>query len=488
MNHTFEFLTVTVAIINALLIVVALFVVPSNRRPSSGMAWLLFIFLAPIIGFIAFLILGGRYLPRRRRNRHYEVKKALQKYVARWVRKSAPSVPRVPDERLASAIALGRNLGAFPMMGGNTFSLHSLYNETFVEMARAIDGAKKFVHMEFYILVRDKATEPVFAALARAKKRGVEVRVLLDYISTVRNPWRRRTQKTLEDMGALFRYALPVRPWRGEYQRPDLRNHRKILVIDGTRGFMGSQNLIDAHYNKHANRRRGLSWKDLTVQVSGSAAACLDAVFATDWHAETGELLQHTLAIDPPVAASGGTAMQLIPSGPGYVNENNLQVFVALIYAAKRRVWITSPYFIPERALMIALKAATARGVEVTIFVSEVGDQPVTYYAQRSYYEELLLAGVRIFMYRPPYILHAKHFTVDDDVAVIGSSNMDSRSFNLNYEVSMLVQSADFVRELDRVNATTIAHSRELTLREWQSRSVFVRLVNNLARLTSALQ
>ncbi len=452
------------------------------------MAWLLFIFLLPLPGFIVFLVLGGRYLPRSRRNRHSAVKAKLHNLVEQWERSNSPLAPEQRDLELSNVVAVGRTLGAFPMLGGNSASLYADYQESIAEMAKAILRAQKFVHLEFYIMVHDQTTAPVFEALKRVRSRGVEVRVLIDYISAVRNPGMLRTRRSLEEMGAQLRYCLPVRPWRGEYQRPDLRNHRKLLVIDGTVGFMGSQNLIDASYNKLSNRRRGLSWKDLNMCFAGPAVLALEAVFAADWHAETGEMLDSFARVDPLVIKDSMLEMQLIPSGPGYAHENNLQVFVALMYTAKKRIWITSPYLIPERSLMVAIKSAVARGVEVIVFVSEVGDQPVVYHAQRSYYEELLESGVRIFMYRPPYILHAKHFTVDDKVAVIGSSNMDERSFNLNFEISMLVHDLDFVKKLDEINLQSMRQSRELTLKQWQERSVFSRLINNLARLTSSLQ
>ncbi|MFC7766117.1 phospholipase D-like domain-containing protein [Leucobacter soli] len=211
-------------------------------------------------------------------------------------------------------------------------------------------------------------------------------------------------------------------------------------------------------------------------------------MFLSDWYVETGEALGldalEALSVDQP----GETDCQVLPSGPGFGGENNLQVFVSLLYTAEHRISITSPYFIPEGAIMHALRAATARGVEVELFVSEIGDQAVVYHAQRSYYEELLTAGVRIFMYKPPFILHSKHFTIDDRVAVVGSSNMDQRSFNLNMEVSMVVHGRDFVRDLDAVTAFYHQNSRELTREEWSRQPLRWQLLDGLARLTSALQ
>ncbi len=178
---------------------------------------------------------------------------------------------------------------------------------------------------------------------------------------------------------------------------------------------------------------------------------------------------------------------QVVPSGPGYQTENNLRMFLSLIYGATERVILTSPYFVPDEAMVYAITTACERGLDVQLFVSEVGDQGLVYHAQRSYYETLLEAGVRIFLYPPPYILHAKHFSIDDDIAVIGSSNMDIRSFSLNMEVSLLVRGASFVHAMREVEQGYRDAGRELTLQEWRREPAKATFLDGLARLTSAL-
>ncbi len=479
--------TISWLIIDNVIRVVALFVVPRNRRPTAGMAWLLAIFFFPLPGLLFFLLIGGNRLPKRLRRRQEIVNQAVVEIAAREeVRFGTPS-ENLPQS-LRNAVLLGRSLGAQPMLRGNSALICIDYEESLAHIAAAIRAAERYVHVEFYILVLDDTTKDVFAAMREAKERGVEVRVLLDHISALRNPGYRRTARALDEMGADWSYMLPVRPWRGQWQRPDLRNHRKIVVVDGRVGFMGSQNLVDSSYNKPSNRRRGLRWKDLMVRVEGPTVLGLEAVFLGDWFLETGELLGDLDTSEFEPHLPGGLDCQVLPSGPGFGNENNLQVFVALLYTAERRISITSPYFVPDGAIMHALRAAIARGVYVELFVSEIGDQPMVYHAQRSYYEELLRAGVRIFMFRPPYILHSKHFTVDDDVAVVGSSNMDQRSFNLNMEVSTVIYGESFVRELDEVTDYYRANSRELTAEEWGRQPLRSKLLDGLARLTSALQ
>jgi cardiolipin synthase len=347
------------------------------------------------------------------------------------------------------------------------------------------------VHVEFYIFARDDTTLAFFDELKAASDRGVTVRVLYDHWATIRNPMGRATRRWLRENDIRFEEMLPFHVFRATWRRPDLRNHRKIVVIDGDVSFTGSQNMVDPSYNKRGNKRRGLQWKDLMVRVDGPGAAGLNALFITDWYSETNELLmRETDPITPEVIEEQPDALdcQVVPSGPGFEGENNLRLFLALLYYAQSKIIVTSPYFVPDEAMLYAITTATQRGVEVELFVSEIGDQGLVYHAQRSYYEALLRAGVRIYMYRAPYILHAKHFTIDDDVAVIGSSNMDMRSFSLNMEVSLMVRGRSFVTEMRAVEDGYRRLSRELTLDEWLKQPLRSTVLDNLARLTSALQ
>ncbi|MEB4614415.1 cardiolipin synthase [Leucobacter sp. M11] len=481
---------ITLLVVDMAIRIVALFVVPRNRKPTAGMAWLLAIFLVPTAGILLFLVIGSRRLPRKRVRKQNEINRLIAE-VAEGNELAITRDAVVGPPWLSNVVALGQNLGAQPLLGGNAVALYLDYADSIAQMAQAVRAAKKYVHVQFYILAYDSTTEDFFAAMAEAVRRDVVVRVLLDHVASVRSPGSIRTYRKLDDIGVEWSFMLPVRPWRGEYQRPDLRNHRKILVVDGRVGFMGSQNMIDSSYNKSRNRRRGLHWKDLMVRVEGPVVFGLNAVFLGDWYSETDELLVNWVSDlwEPPERhLDSHLECQVVPSGPGFATENNLQLFVSLLYNARDRISITSPYFVPDSSIMHALQAATSRGVAVELFVSEIGDQPVVYHAQRSYYEEILRAGVRIFMFRPPYILHSKHFTIDDSVAVIGSSNMDQRSFSLNMEVSMMVHGESFVRELNEVSDWYRENSRELTLQEWLAQPLRSQLLDNLARLTSALQ
>jgi cardiolipin synthase len=282
---------------------------------------------------------------------------------------------------------------------------------------------------------------------------------------------------------------LPFAPLQRKYERPDLRNHRKLLVVDGLVGWMGSQNIIDSSYLKKSNLRRGLHWKDAMVRLRGPIVAALDAIFLADWFSETDDFLpQHEVALPTRARTTQNLDCQLVPSGPGFATENNLRLFLALLYAAQKKIIITSPYFVPDESLMYAVTAACQRGVRVELFVSEIGDQALVYHAQRSYYEALLEAGVVIWLYKKPTILHSKHMSIDDEVAVIGSSNMDMRSFSLNLEITMMVRGKTFVKQMREVEASYRKDSRQLTMDEWRKQPFLATVLDGLARLTSALQ
>ena len=476
---------VLVFIFDIIVRIAAIIVVPRNRRPGSATAWLLAIYFIPIVGVLLFLLIGNPRLPRKRRRKQ----RAINDYIRETSEQLAFGTlrPNAP-EWFTSLVTLNRNLGAMPITGDNSAHLISEYQESLDEMAAAIDQAKSFVHCEFYILQTDRSTEGFFSALERATARGVQVRVLLDHWANRGKPYYKRTLKRLTAMGAEWHLMLPVQPFKGRYQRPDLRNHRKLLVVDGLVAFMGSQNVTDSTYNLRKNIKRGLHWVDLMARMEGPVVASIDAVFLSDWYSETDEVIETERELFSVMTGPGDLDCQIVPSGPGFDFENNLRLFLGLMHSAQRKLIIVSPYFVPDEALLLAITTACHRGLQVELFVSEEGDQAIVYHAQRSYYEVLLRAGVKIWMYKKPYILHAKSMSIDDEIAIFGSSNMDMRSFGLNMEISMLVRGTEFVEELHGVEDKYRNVSRELTLDEWTQQPLRSTVLDNLARLTSALQ
>ncbi|MGB9633356.1 MAG: cardiolipin synthase [Chloroflexaceae bacterium] len=465
---------------------VMLFIVPANRKPSSATAWMLLIFAFPWLGLILFLLLGSPKLSSRRLAMQKEINGYITELVAQA--QADPQVrpllaPDIPG-RYRPFVDLSAALGALPATAENGVEILTDYDDILARIAADIDAARRFVHIQFYILIADAATEECFRAMERAVARGLPVRVLYDPVGSRKYPPYRATLRRMQAAGISAYPMLPL--YRlDDVNRPDLRNHRKIVVIDGEIAYTGSLNLIHRAYH----RRDNLYYDELMARVRGPAVDALDAVFRTDWYSETGQRLTDP---DDPLNAieftPGGTSLcQVLPSGSGFERENNLRLFVDLVHAAREKLVICNPYFVPDEALMMAVISAALRGVEVTMFNSEARDQFLVAYAQRSYYEELLRAGVKVRLYRAPILLHTKTISIDDDIAVVGSSNMDMRSFELNLEVTLLCYDPRVVADLRRAEADYAARSRELTLDEWRRRPLHKRLFENLTRLMSPL-
>jgi len=354
-------------------------------------------------------------------------------------------------------------------------------------MAEAVNEAESKVYVEYFITAWDDTTDIFMTALADAVKRGVRVMLLYDDVASRRYPGFKQMNSRLTAAGIEWHEMMPIKPFKGKWRRPDLRNHRKLLVVDSKVAFMGSQNMIDSSYLSPKNIKIGRRWQDLNIKISGEIIMELEAVFAMDWYTETGERLGAEIKpVDDPDGDQ--VPMQLLPSGPGYLTMPNLKLFSGLVHRAQQKLSLTSPYFVPDDSLLEAITTAAYRGVAVELFVSEEADQFVVQNAQASYYGVLLEAGVRIFLYPKPIVLHAKHFTVDDIVGIIGSSNMDYRSFGLDYEITLMSTGKEFVADLQAIADGYRAVCRELTLDEWQQRPRGQRYVENVMRLVSALQ
>ena len=469
---------------------VAIGFVPENRRPSSSNAWLLVILALPYLGLPLFLSMGSPYINQRR----HRVQEAATQQIIN-VHKNVPDYPEGVvnlNPELASVIKLNRTLTAMPAVTGTNHGVHSNYAETIAAMARAVDKAKHYVHVEIYIVAWDNTTDVFFRALARAVQRGVKVRLLLDHIGSRKYPGFHKLGRRLDAIGVEWYLMLPLLPLRWRWRRPDLRNHRKMLIIDGERGFLGSLNMIDSSYLMPKNIREGRRWVDVMVELSGPVIASMNTIFAVDWLMESDELLEIVDQVHPEIDRDQVNVVQLVPSGPGYSTEPNLRMFNSIIHHAKERLVMCSPYFIPDESMLEAVTSACYRGVRVELLVSEQADQFAVGHAQSSYYQALLEAGVHIYLYKAPYVLHSKYVLADPDsldaVGAVGSSNMDMRSFGLNYEVSLMITRGNIIAQLDDLTNEYLRNSTELTLDEWNNRSYARRYVDNIMRLTSALQ
>jgi cardiolipin synthase len=466
--------------------VIVLGLVPERRSPSSAMAWLLLMLLVPVFGLLAYLLIGSPYVPRKRRQEQLEAGAVIQSSLAK-----IPALPASPDrpDWLDSAMVLNRRLAWLPSVQNNSAELYANYEQSIQAMADLVRTAERYVHVEYFIVSWDATTAPFFEALQEVAARGVKVRLLYDHLSTFRIPGYKEMLAKFDRANIEWHRMLPIQPLKGHWRRPDLRNHRKILVVDGRSGFVGSQNVIDSSYHNKKHEAAGRKWRELTAKIQGPVVHSVNLVFASDWFIETKERLAEYAQPETFPDGVGDLTCQIVPSGPGFPDENNLRLFNTLIYGAQHRLSITSPYFVPEQSLLYAITTAAQRGVAVELFVGEQGDQFMVHHAQCSYYRPLLEAGVRIYLYPAPFVLHSKHFSVDDHTAVIGSSNMDIRSFNLDFEISMMCTgSPSFVARMREVEDMYRSLSREMTLDEWKTRPLSKRWLDNVMRLTSAVQ
>jgi cardiolipin synthase A/B len=451
--------------------IVALLWIPSRTRPAAARSWLLLIGFVPLAGLPLYLLFGHPWLSRDRIARQRQASQVIREEQLpladlRWT---------PPDTGASAEMApLLERLGDFMPTHGNAVQLIDDYDGALQALLADIDGAHTRVHLLYYLMFDDGTGEAVTEALERAAARGVTCRLLLDAVGAKRGL--RRYARRLLAAGVQVHAMLPGGlQWRRS-GRMDLRNHRKVAVIDDTAAYVGSQNLADADFIVSAPNR------ELVARVQGPALAHLEAVFASDWFIETGE----RLAVAPTTALpDADVAAQLLPSGPAYPFENARDTVNALIHLARRRLVLTTPYFVPDDATLSALRIAALSGVEVQLILSASNNQWLTAWAQASYYGELLESGIKIALYRP-HFLHAKHMSIDDEMALVGSINLDIRSFALNAEIGLLVYDRDVVARMRAIEAGYLADATPVTLEDWQRRPAWRRSLEGIARLADS--
>ena len=482
MENTLAIIGVVALFVDWIIRLAFILYVPRGRKTTAAMAWLLAIMIIPVFGVLLFLLIGSPKLSRRRRR--------LQQSIDALIESATFSADDVPAglqpetyNRYAPIIKQNKALGKLPAQQGNTMHILDDYQSMVDEATRYINQAKEYVYIEYFIIALDDTTRPFFNAMEGAVNRGVDVYVLFDSVGSRKYRHYKSMQRKLTAIGVRWQRMLPLRFNLNHYNRPDLRNHRKIVVVDDQVAFMGSFNMIDRTYQ----RTDGIVYDELVVRMTGPIVQQCAAVFAGDWFSETGEAPRTLLE---PITSDeqGGIMAQLLPSGPSYDHENNLKLFVSLVYAAKQKIVITNPYFVPDDALLTAVISAAKRGVEITIINSKVKDQWMVGHAQRSYYAQLLEAGVKIYLHNAPVLLHSKHVTIDDDITVIGSSNMDIRSFQLNLECVVVVYDKSVTAKLQTIQQKNIDNSEIITLDNWHNRSIWKELLDSIARLTASLQ
>lgn len=445
-----------------------------HRDPSSRIAWVVVLVTLPILGILAYFFLGEINIGRRRIARMDAVLKVLpppREISGMQVKTVQP----IFTEPYTGLFRIAASINGFEPIGGNRAKLIANSNEAIDAMIHDIDEAQCHVHMNFYIWLPDNNGTRVALALERAARRGVICRAMADGLGSrsmiLSSQWR-----AMQEAGVRTAIALPIGsgPWSPIFTRVDLRNHRKIIVVDNRVTYCGSQNCADPEFRI---KPRFAPWIDIMLRFEGPIARQNQHLFAADWMAHVDEDLRGVL-LEPLSNFDPGFTAIAIGTGPTVRYSAMPEMFEALMYAAKRELLITTPYYVPDEAMQAALCASGRRGVESTLIVPANNDSWIVKAASHSYYYDLLEAGVRIFEYEGG-LLHSKSLTIDGEISLIGSANLDRRSFELNYENNILLQDTLLTQSIRELQLSYRWQSREVSIeavRRWPIRQ---RLVNN---------
>jgi cardiolipin synthase len=453
-----------------------------RKEPSSTIAWILTLLFLPALGVILFLLFGrDRVRWPARKKRELDAIVRAQVAASREEGAEADRTSQIPLESpLERALfRIGARLTHLRATGGNRVDVLVDGNAAYDAIGAAIDAARHHVHAQYY-LIRNDATGAWFRdRLVAAAKRGVTVRLLMDGYGclAVGAAWRRPLRKAGVRIGEFM-------PMHSVLLQPvNLRNHRKIVVVDGEVAFTGGFNVGD----EYRGEMKGLGgWRDVHLRVEGPAAAELQRVFFQDWAFATSEPIEPADYFPRNVAPRGDATIAIVPSGPDTRNEAIHRLFFGAIVGAQREVIVTTPYFVPTESLMVAMELAAMRGVAVKLLLPGVSNHKVTFHAGRSFYGQLLDAGVELLEYQPG-IVHAKTLVADGQVALVGSANMDLRSFRLNFEVHTLVHDQTTAKRLVEAFAAYEAKSRRVEPASWHARPWPLRVKEGAARLVSPL-
>jgi len=452
----------------------------TRREPSVGLAWLAVTLSLPIVGAVAYLLFGEIRLGRRRLARHREI-------VAR-VESPEVRVPHSPEAR-ATALSgaefqiaqLAESVGSNIPVAGNRLELFGNTAVVLERLCADIDAAKEHCHLLFYIWLDDESGRRVAEALARAAARGVACRVLVDAVGS-RRFLASETKEMMVRAGVKVAAAMPAGLLRVLLVRLDLRNHRKIAVIDGQIGWTGSQNIANASF---APKARYAPWIDCMVRIVGPVVHDLQTLFVEDWYLDSDEAIDAVLRRIAPVQEHGCVA-HFLGTGPGSSRAAARLLVQAMVQVAREEIILTTPYFVPDDATLTSLCTSARRGVQVKLIVPRRNDSRLVALASRGYYETMLEAGIEILEFNGG-LLHAKTVTVDHRLALITSANLDRRSFELNFEAGLVVYDDDFASVLRFLQVGYMEQSTHVDRARWLKRPVRSRLAQNAAQLLSPL-
>ena len=475
----FKFLTVLIHIIN--LLTIAYMIFKEKRSPNNIIAWTLILYIAPFIGFIVFLLVGRKM----NKSNMFGIKnaeiKVLEKYNRQVKERSQVQVENNNFKNIDMIMAL-ETMDYSPYRDDNEVCMYSDGKEFFDALLKSLSKAKKSINIEFYIFKNDDIGTKILDILEEKAKNGVEVRLLYDSVGS--RLLNRNVLKKLRAVGGKTGEFFPS--WLKFINiNMNFRNHRKIVVIDNKVGFVGGFNVGDEYLGKDKNFGY---WRDTHIKFKGSAVKDLNLRFLADWRYATKEEvdLSQVLEVSDENIGEPNTGMQIVSSGPNLSDRYEIKLaYLKMIQRAKKYLYIQSPYLIIDKSIADSLKLASASGVDVRIMIPGKGDHPFVYWANLVYAGELLDYGVKIYHYDKNAFLHAKTVVIDDEVCSIGTANMDTRSFELNFEVNAFIYSETISKQQKGEFKKDIFKCEELTLEKYKNRSRGVKIKESLSRLFS---
>ena len=483
-GHTVTVLLNVLAILYVITVVsICLMIVFENRNPVKTLSWLLVILLIPVAGLIIYVVFGRYY----RKQKIYTRKSIID--ISRLSDNVNLQVTSLPSVLSGESEAVRSKEHLIHLLLNNNRSLLTVDNrigllingdKTFSAMKEAISSAKNFIHLEFYRIEPDNLGTEFKELLKRKASEGVKVRVIYDDVGS----WNIR-RAYLREMRAAGVQIFPFMPVRfpSFSSKINYRNHRKIIVVDGKTGFVGGINIADKYID-------GLPflgpWIDTHLKLEGESVAALDRVFVSDWDFVSGEELPPDTSLTNYTKTGNRCLVQVASSGPDTDWATIMQVYFAAIATAKSSIYLTSPYFSPDESILTALKTAALSGVDVRMIFPEKADSIITNWNTRSYIEELLDAGIRVFLYQNGFI-HSKYLLVDGVFSSVGSPNVDVRSFDLDFEVTALVYDENFAAALGHVFSDDLKNCKEIMKAEWVTRRRRDRHRESLARIFGPL-
>lgn len=473
----------TLSIVNyAIVLLMILRILRSRRSPRSMLVWILTLLLVPLLGLILFWLVGPSMIQRRVRKREKK-----RRRIDESLSQKAAVVAIAYDGReerdiggaQRSLIEFATNVSGSVVTRGNYVEVSHDAEKAFLELGLAIEQAQSHVHMQYYIFADDLTGRRIRDLLVAKAKEGVEVRLLLDAVGS----WKlnRSFVKSLRSGGVKVAFFLPWRPTRRRFQL-NCRNHRKLTVIDGRIGFSGSKNIADEYLGR---RSKLAPWRDTHLEFRGPCVSQLQEVFVEDWHFATNEDISSEDYFPYPEIA-GDKLVQIVPTGPDRQVSVLHHLLLAAVADAKQDVALLSPYFVPDTAMVLALTAAAYRGVRVRVLVPSRSDNWLVLWAGRTFYQDLLDAGVEVYEYDRG-MLHSKEVIVDGRWAMVGSANMDIRSFRINFETTNMLYDEDLARHLQTSFDMLASDARRVTQETIDAWSYGQTLAAGVARLATPL-